>query len=219
MDPTKTAIFFDWSGTLSDDIYPVFVANNLVLESYGAKKCQYQEWLDFCCGNASEFLLKFGIKDSAESIQQKYEKAFTKTTNELNIRPTIYHFSKDCLVALKEKGVTLIVISAHPQDALEREAKEYKIQDLFQYIIGSAFDKAKIIEEYSKKMNFAPENVVYVGDTVQDVRASKKAGVMSIAVYGGYHKKEMLEKENPDRLFENASKLTSLFGSQPECDL
>jgi phosphoglycolate phosphatase-like HAD superfamily hydrolase len=51
------------------------------------------------------------------------------------------------------------------------------------------------------------KGISYIGDTVYDIRSSKKAGTCSGAVCTGYHTRERLEKENPDLLLENLSEL------------
>ncbi len=55
----------------------------------------------------------------------------------------------------------------------------------------------------SKKSGIDPKNMVYVADTVVDVRAAKDAGCISAVVLNGMGLKQHLEKENPDFFFRD----------------
>ena len=54
-------------------------------------------------------------------------------------------------------------------------------------------------------------SAVYIGDTVEDVRMGKAAGVMTIALSGGFGSRESLEQASPDLLLDNLSDLLHLF--------
>lgn len=55
------------------------------------------------------------------------------------------------------------------------------------------------------EMEFSADQVVIIGDSIYDVRCAKGFGAKSIAVNTGVTKKQMLEDENPDHLFEDLS--------------
>jgi phosphoglycolate phosphatase-like HAD superfamily hydrolase len=49
-------------------------------------------------------------------------------------------------------------------------------------------------------VDFAPEDVIVIGDTVKDIDAARKIGAQVIAVSTGGHSYEMLEAAKPDLL-------------------
>jgi pyrophosphatase PpaX len=56
-----------------------------------------------------------------------------------------------------------------------------------------------------------PEQSLYIGDTIYDVRASKEADMISAAITTGYHSAEDLEAEDPDYLFHALSDMKTLI--------
>lgn len=56
--------------------------------------------------------------------------------------------------------------------------------------------------------------VYYIGDTIYDIQAAKKANVFSIAITAGYHLKERLQKENPDLIVESLKELAEYFSKE-----
>jgi phosphoglycolate phosphatase len=212
MDQTKSVVLFDWSGTLSDDLQPVFLANNLVLKHFGKTELAYDEWIGICCGNAIEFARKKGIDASEEYLQKLFRESFASVVNEFG-GSKIYPFTAQVLEELTKMGLILAVISSHPQEILEGEAKQYGVDHFFKKIVGSIPDKADTIKQLQQEFGALPENTFYVGDTINDIRAAKKAGVVSIGVYDGYHPRHLLEAEAPLVLLQNVIPLPSILKS------
>lgn len=64
-------------------------------------------------------------------------------------------------------------------------------------------------------IDFAPEQVIVIGDTVKDIDAARKIGAQVIAVATGGHTYEMLEAAQPDllvRTLEDEAFVRAVFG-------
>ena len=55
------------------------------------------------------------------------------------------------------------------------------------------------------------ENILYVGDTIGDIEASRKAGIRVAAVTWGYNTKESLEAAKPDFLISQPEELLNII--------
>lgn len=205
-------LLFDWSGTLSNDLTPVYLANCKLLERYGFSSITFAEWRNLCCGNAADFAIRYGISDEPVNIQKNFVSLFDEVVFRDGVNPFPYEGIRETLEKMKEQGHIMALVSSHPQEALEREAKAYDVDHFFAKIVGSAMDKAIVISELHKEFGIALERTIYIGDTVQDMRAAKRARVRSVAVYTGYHTREVLLQERPDLLLEHV-------GLLPEQDL
>ncbi len=64
-----------------------------------------------------------------------------------------------------------------------------------------------ILEEYQ----IEPEQVVFIGDTVSDMKEAKKAGVKTIGVTWGFNTPEQMRDIQPDYLASNVKELESLL--------
>ena len=62
-------------------------------------------------------------------------------------------------------------------------------------------------------LNISPEGAVLVGDSTNDVRAAKAAGIRACAVGYGYGDREKVTALEPDFYCEKPEELISLFGN------
>lgn len=203
-----SVLIFDWSGVISDDRRPVYEANMCLLEHYGKPRMTFEEWLPRTTLSAREFLANHGVLGEPDELFEEYRQALNKVRRE-GIHPVIYPDTIVALEKLLKTGKTLVVLSAHPEKNLRGEAREYKIEKFFKFFVGNSKDKTIGILEACKELAIKPstKRVAYIGDTIYDIQAAKKARVYSIGITNGYHVKERLQSENPDKLIENLSQL------------
>ncbi len=201
-------LIFDWSGVLSDDRLPVYETNMILLGRYGKPRITFEEWLPKTTLSVREFGPVYGINVDPDQIFEEYVKAFNEMRS-TGIHPTIYPGAKEVLGKLIQAGKKLILVSSHPEKNLIQEAAEYGVDKYFDLIVGSQKDKTEAILKICGEIDVAPspQTVAYIGDTIYDIQAAKKAGVYSIGKANGYHAKERLLNENPDRVIEDVADL------------
>jgi phosphoglycolate phosphatase-like HAD superfamily hydrolase len=203
-------IIFDWSGVISDDRLPVYQANMKLLESYGKPTFSFEEWLPETIAPAVSFARKFGISDSDEKIAETYQKYLDEIVDK-GTRPTILPGSEITLSLLKERNKKVALLSSHPTENLEKEIDEYSLRKYFDFVVGGVSDKIANLQNICDKLTIPPMYSAYVGDMIADVIAAKALGITSIAITTGYHSKEVLEKEGPDYLIEDISKIVEII--------
>ncbi len=208
-------IIFDWSGVISDDRYPVYLSNMELLKVRDIKTLTFIAWLKASQINAIELVYSQGGTGDPDEIHKEY-----KETLDLIIKkgstPRIYTGARKALKSLKNGGFLLAVGSSHPEENLKEDIKNYKLEDYFSYICGNLRDKVSGIKTVCEKLNVLPENTLYIGDTVFDIRAAKGAGVKSAAITYGYHSKKRLESESPDLVLRKLSDLPPLLSIDKE---
>jgi phosphoglycolate phosphatase len=203
-------VIFDWSGVISDDRKPVYEANMRILEGYGMPKMSFDEWLAQTTMTVAGFLRNLGIKDDSEKLFAVYEKCYNEAI-ESGIEPEIYPNVHDVVEFLKEKRKRLAVLSSHPTSNLEKEAEDYNLTRFFDLMVGDSRNKANGLLHIYEQLKENLDVGLYVGDTIYDIRASKKAGVHSAAICCGYHSREKLAAESPNYLLETLLDLKSIF--------
>ena len=199
-------IIFDWSGVLSNDLIPVYRASMLVFKKLGKEPISLEEY-------KREFTLPYMVfwnKYFPELTKEEEDKLFLKEINLVD-EPKSFPNVKKILKFLKQKNIKLAILSSHPQEKLEKEIKDYKFQKFFLEINGSVHDKIETIIKIMKRNNFNPNETAYVGDMTHDIKAGKKAKVITIAVSWGYQPKEKLLKENPKFLINDLKELNKLI--------
>lgn len=122
----------------------------------------------------------------------------------LNTSPEI----KKVITELHSKYILAIVSSTSTrsiQNYLEREGFSVIFVDIAGGdMLGSKTNKIKAL---LKKYEVAPEEAVYITDTVSDLIEARECGVQSIAVTWGYQNENTLQKANPAKVINKPEDL------------
>jgi HAD superfamily hydrolase (TIGR01549 family) len=188
-------IVCDWSGNISDDTLPVYEANMRLLDDYRRPRISFKEWKRRTGLTPCGFLRNMGILADEQKTFDKYRLYFNEIVAS-GVRPHIYPHVTSTLEKLS--GLRLAVISSHPEEKLREEMQRYGVTEYFSFVLGSVVEKAKELACLCERFHANPSQVLYVGDTIYDVREAKVAHVLSSANCNGYHSRERLEREDPD---------------------
>ncbi|MDD5192054.1 MAG: HAD family hydrolase [Candidatus Nanoarchaeia archaeon] len=199
-------IIFDWSGTLSNDLTPVYTATMNVFKKLGLRILSLEEYKREFTLPYMEFYKKFRNNINKEEV----DKLFFKEINSVN-EPKPFPKVKAILKFLETKEVKMSLLSSHPQKKLEKEIKDYGFQKFFVEINGSVHNKVETILEIMERNGFESNETAYVWDMTHDIEAGKKAGVITVAVSWGYQPKEKLLKEIPDFLIKDIEELKEIL--------
>jgi pyrophosphatase PpaX len=119
----------------------------------------------------------------------------------------------DVLLALKEEGRRLGIVTAKRRVTVELAFAQVPLAHLFGTIVGGDEterhkpDPAPLLLA-AKRLEVDVDECAYVGDSPFDVRAAKAARMHAIAVtWGGIHTRETLEREQPDAIVDTPEEL------------
>ena len=119
----------------------------------------------------------------------------------------------EVLVQLKDEGRRLGIVTAKRRQTVELAFARIPIEHLFETVVGGDETKKHKPDPEPlllalERLGAAPNDAVYVGDAPFDVRAAKAAGLYSVGVsWGGIHRRERLEAEEPDALVDTTEEL------------
>ncbi len=203
----------DWSGVISDDRIPVHLANMRVLERFGIAPMTLEEWLPQTTLSPREFFRNLGIMENSDVLFDEYRRQYG-ALSERGIRPTPYHDARTFFETLVGLEFRPDVISSHPAEHLEAEAREYGIHPFVGHFVGTAKDKGQEIWRILASRGINPRRYAYLGDTIYDIQAARAAGVVAIGVATGYHSRERLAQANPDLLIGSLSELMHFMSAR-----
>lgn len=118
------------------------------------------------------------------------------------------------LSALRKQGVKLGVVSNNSLKVIHMVLSNNKEIE-FDIIFGSedridnGKTKSDIINDIRKEWNIKPDEIMYVGDHPNDIKAAKGAEVISVGVSTGLHTSEELKEYDPDILVNNLEELNN----------
>src|SRR3989344_1178665 len=118
-------IITDWSGVISDDRPPVYEANMRMLEVRGITRVSFDEWLPTTRLSPVEYLEEvWGIAVNRDDVMKEYTDYFS-LVRKSGIVPVVYPDAREFLKQIHADGRQIMVVSSHPEEHLQQEAKEY----------------------------------------------------------------------------------------------
>lgn len=205
------SLFFDWSGTLADDLAPVLRATNLVLAEHdkpGLTRAEFQR----------AFRLPFvHFWDQAlagvplERIEESYHRHFVDRQDAVALLPGAH----DILALAQRQRRRIFLLSSIKPAHFQRQAERLGVLGYFESSFTGVYDKRVDFPKILQQTRCRPERTVYVGDMVHDVEAARAAGVCAVAVLSGYDPVDKLRAACPDALLETVGDLIPFlrFGS------
>lgn len=154
-----------------------------------------------------------------DDAQKIFEMAETYRAHNSNI---VFTDSKnfpglpEALKKLKDKGYFLGIVTSKRHATCKKGLDVLDILQFFEYIQGSDDTKEHkpdpgCLQHAFKRLELAPKEVVYIGDSIYDMQAGNNAGCDICAVAWGCATLETLSKENPTYVANSPEDLLKLF--------
>lgn len=211
----KKIAIFDLDGTLSDSIASMKYCGDKAVEKYGyGPFTEYQ--YKYFVGDGASNLVKRVLTAAGDTELTHYEEAFAEYKRLFQefcmyqVKP--YDGIPELLKELKERGIILAVLSNKPHAETIRVIEDLFGTDCFDVIQGqeeglpikpSPAGVFRILE----KTGFAPEDVIYLGDTATDMKTGKGAGAFTVGALWGFREEKELVEGGADVLIDYPTKL------------
>jgi phosphoglycolate phosphatase len=190
-------IIFDMDGVLIDSVKVSFQA--AIDFRPGLTSEMYKEVL---CGNFHEEIKKvdFPTITATPEEAEKYWNDYSK----IKSRQPMYPGTKELLEKLRAAGYTLILNTSAFKKNCQPILENHGIAPYFDLIADaevskSKVEKFKLIEE---KYGVPKEDLLFITDTLGDLREADQAGVPTIAVTWGAHDRAFFTREPHANLVE-----------------
>lgn len=190
-------VFFDIGGTLvgAPDLFSYIAEKYKSLQRdqiakviseiydnmyYNAVKDKFLSVKDMLKISLKEAALKLNIEDLSDSASIYYEELYTDQSY-------LYDDVIRVLDILRKRGFKLIVFSNSDSDVLIKELNNLNIYDYFdEFIISSDIKSYKpndtIINKALSYCNIPKKDIIFIGNSDEDVVSAKKMGVKSVIV-------------------------------------
>lgn len=151
-------------------------------------------------------------KDKAQDCYKAFKEIYPQQALHL-MHP--YEGINETLHQLQKKGTRLAVLSCMIQQ---------EVQANLSLLNFTNFDLIYSLEDYTHKrpdpkglleilqtLKVQPEETLYVGDTVNDIKMAKNAHIQSVAVRTGAQDNEQLQQAKPDYLLKSFKEIIKLI--------
>jgi len=121
---------------------------------------------------------------------------------------------KKLLNFLKKNQYLVFLVSSNIRKNIDRflEINQLNVFDNI-YTSNNFFGKDKIFLEILKKYRLKKEEVVYIGDELRDLQATKKAGIKFIGVSWGLARKKVFQENRADFIVKNPDEIIKIISS------
>ena len=205
----KKLLIFDLDGTLIDSSGDLALAVNHTLKTLNLPTFTL-DTIHHWVGNGAEILIKRALSGSSTidtTLKESYWREALKIfldfySKNLAVETVTYPNVLSTLETLKKRGYILAIVTNKPYPFVEPILKELGLTNLFEIILGgNSLEKKKPdpmpLLYVCKKLNILPNESVMIGDSKNDILASKSANMDSIGVTYGYNYGESIEHYKP----------------------
>lgn len=203
----RPAVLFDVDGTLVDSNYlhvhawfRAFTQVAIPVEAWRIRRSIRRDGSELVAslsGGADD--------DTAQQLNDLHTQYYGETASMLRLLPG----ARDLLDRVASLGLQVVLATSAPEDELSTLRKVLDSEDLISAAtssqdVSTAKPEPDIVRIALERVGVAADHAVFIGDSVWDAEASKRAGVRSIGVLRGGFSRDELEQSGASVVFENA---------------
>jgi phosphoglycolate phosphatase len=206
------ALLFDFDGTIADTFDLAMSIGKNICDSLGLRVVTSDDIVRF---------RNMPLRAAVRSLRipfRKIPKILLRIRREIHehiddIRPC--DGMQSVLEELRSRCDLLGVVTSNSEENVARFLTRQGLDffDCGAYSSGM-FGKSSKLRGLLHRQNLSKDSVLYIGDTVGDVVACRKAGIRVAAVAWGFNSKEVLATANPDFIVSEPRELLAIAASE-----
>ena len=204
-------IIWDRNGTMLDDRWLTSAAMNIVLARRNMAELTEDRYLQLFTFPVIEYYRRLGF----DFDKEPFSVSGSEFINEYNARafePQLHDGIIDLIAELNENGVSHSILSASSQKILNKLVKHHNINHYFIAVLGQdnhyAYGKIETGKMWINKLDIAPKNTLFIGDTEHDLEVANVIGSHCALLSWGHSSTERLENRGIN-VFDAISDLKS----------
>ncbi|SRR6056297_1093030 len=202
-------IIFDFDGTLADTEKINFRIFQEIADKYKIEKFSFEEMKKLKKLSASELIDHLNIKKrNIPGMLRRGRKKLHASIEEVDWCRENW---PKTIEILKDKGYILGVITSNSKKNVRRFFDNKNVNYL-EFIYNSGLTgKERKLKKVMRKKNLKPEEILYVGDEIRDIKSAHHMKIHIASVDWGYNTRESLERNNPEYIIEKPMELIEIM--------
>ena len=207
----KTLVF-DFDGTIADTLGETRRIFNQIAPDYGIRQVAEHE-LD-----ALRHLSLKELLDHLKIPKRRVPALISRGTGMMrgNIAELkLIEGMHEVLIELRRHVRSFGILTSNATANVDLFLRTHGLRDQFDFISSTSklTGKSKHLKAIRKTFSVRPDEMLYIGDELRDVKASQKAGVPIAAVTWGFNSRQSLAAAKPDYLFDRPADFLSLLNN------
>lgn len=200
-------IIFDWSGTLVDDLPPVWQATNFVLARAGRPEMSLEVFRAEFCLPFTRFYDKHTPDVPLPRLEGWFHESFRKSQHAVTELPHARDFLQYC----RSRGVRTFLLSTVHPDYFVIQAGVTGFGSFIDSPYTGVWDKRQKIHDILSEHELNPAETLFIGDMEHDIETARHGGIGSVAVLTGYNTLDQLRQAGPDLIVNHLRELRDLL--------
>ncbi len=190
-------IFWDWNGTLLDDLSVCLDCLNTLLRDFGyPQQYDLDQYREIFCFPIQDYYIRAGFDFSRHPfsvLAEHYMDLYLPRAEKCGLTPG----AKKALDAISAMGIPQVVLSASPLDNLQLQVQQQGIGSYFSQLLGLsdiyAASKIELGVNFMQRTGIDPARALMLGDSVHDSEVARAMGVPCILIAAGHQSRAVLE--------------------------
>ena len=194
-------LVFDFDGTIADTLGETHRIYNQLASDFGLRQVESHEVHDLRHMSLKQLVSHLGIP------KRRVPALISRGTGMM--RGNITNLSliagmSEVLVEMHRHVENFGILTSNAAANVDVFLRAHGLRELFEFISSTSklTGKAKHLRAIRKTFSLRHEELLYIGDELRDIKASKKAGIPVAAVTWGFNSRESLAAEKPEYLFD-----------------
>ena len=181
-------IFWDWNGTLVNDVYAALESVNDILDRRNRPRIDLQRYYELVATPITIFYERLFAPEKPDFtvLAEEFHTGYDRHMQKYGLMPGV----KDILTELNKLGAVQIVISSSERNRLKEQVARFGISDIFAEIIGQdgfrCASKLESAKEYMQTAGISPSDAVLIGDLDHDFEVASALGCDCLLISKGH---------------------------------
>ncbi len=203
-------LVFDFDGTIADTLGETRRIFNHIAPDYGIRQVEEHEL---------EALRHLSLKELLDHLnipKRRVPAIISRGTGMMRGNITQLQLIAgmgEVLVEMRRHVHSFGILTSNATANVDLFLRTHGLREQFDFISSTSklTGKAKHLKAIRKTFSLRPEQMLYIGDEIRDVKASQKAGIPVAAVTWGFNSRASLATSAPDYLFDQPSDFLRLL--------
>lgn len=201
------ALILDWSGTMVNDLPPVWRTTNHVFAACGLPAISLEDFRREFCLPVRKFYAPRIPHVAMARLEEMFLAEYKRHRQEIELLPPTRGFLEFC----RRNGWPVYIASTVDPLTYESQMARFGVGEFIAKAYIGIEDKTQKIHHILEENRLSAAETLFVGDMEHDIEAGQAGGVRTCAVLSGYNHAEKLRAMRPDLVCAHLGELQEIL--------